>query len=326
MSIEKFNPVSPDLAIINAKDATIAKFGHLNQIVNYINSGCAGGGLSYFTANCQIVCGRTSSVLLSCGNTNTIDTVISAKNNGRIVFSSNNSFNTCSNFIDTNLGQTVLGGSTICSTYTGVGRSTVVGWANTLKCGNCNVIFGFRNTICSTFDSRRFNGIFGTDNILDNVGERNHMYGLANTLCGTINSHTFGSQNIGTSSNYASLIGCGNTTSSASNSINIGHNNVLSGVCSYAFGKSNTVSGIGSVALGISNITSGNFSAVFGGSNNISCLPYSGVYGCGITSSMSCAFHTNRLVVTQLPNSSAGLPSGALWYDPADGNRVKYVP
>jgi hypothetical protein len=41
---------------------------------------------------------------------------------------------------------------------------------------------------------------------------------------------------------------------------------------------------------------------------------------------MSCAFHTNRLVVTQLPSSSAGLPSGALWYDPADSNRVKYVP
>jgi hypothetical protein len=50
------------------------------------------------------------------------------------------------------------------------------------------------------------------------------------------------------------------------------------------------------------------------------------VAGCGITSSMACAFHANRIVVTQLPNSSSGLPSGALYYDPADGNTVKYVP
>ena len=28
----------------------------------------------------------------------------------------------------------------------------------------------------------------------------------------------------------------------------------------------------------------------------------------------------------QLPSSSTGLKSGSLWYDPADGNRVKYVP
>jgi len=27
-----------------------------------------------------------------------------------------------------------------------------------------------------------------------------------------------------------------------------------------------------------------------------------------------------------LPSSSTGLASGSLWYDPADGNRVKYVP
>ena len=33
-----------------------------------------------------------------------------------------------------------------------------------------------------------------------------------------------------------------------------------------------------------------------------------------------------KLGITSLPNSSAGLPSGSLWYDPAAGNAIKYVP
>jgi hypothetical protein len=81
-----------------------------------------------------------------------------------------------------------------------------------------------------------------------------------------------------------------------------------------------------SVVGGALNTASGIYSAVLGGKSNIASCAYSAVYGCGITSSMACAFHTNRIVVTQLPSSSAGLPSGAMWYDSADSNRVKYVP
>lgn len=33
-----------------------------------------------------------------------------------------------------------------------------------------------------------------------------------------------------------------------------------------------------------------------------------------------------KLGITSLPNSSAGLPSGSLWYDSAAGNAIKYVP
>lgn len=33
-----------------------------------------------------------------------------------------------------------------------------------------------------------------------------------------------------------------------------------------------------------------------------------------------------KLGITSLPNSSAGLASGSLWYDPAAGNAIKYVP
>ena len=32
------------------------------------------------------------------------------------------------------------------------------------------------------------------------------------------------------------------------------------------------------------------------------------------------------LVLPVLPSSSVGLRPGSLWYDPSDGNRIKYVP
>lgn len=35
---------------------------------------------------------------------------------------------------------------------------------------------------------------------------------------------------------------------------------------------------------------------------------------------------SKRIYFYGLPSSSAGLTSGAIWYDPADGNRLKYVP
>lgn len=277
MPIEKFIPLSPDRFIRSSKDFEVARFGHLNELIGCLNAGCV-GGISYFTTACQVVCGRTESILLASGTSTNIDAVISAKNAGRIQFGTDCNINTCQNFIDTNLSQTVLGGSIICSTYTGAGRSTAIGWSNVLKEGNCNVVFGFRNTVCSTFDSRRFNGIFGTDNILNAVGERNHMYGYANTLCGTINSYTLGNQNIGTGSIYSSLIGCGNTTS-ANNSINIGSNNNLSGACSHILGRFNTASGVGATVLGHNNIGSGTFSSILGGQSNQATGAFSAVVG-----------------------------------------------
>lgn len=33
-----------------------------------------------------------------------------------------------------------------------------------------------------------------------------------------------------------------------------------------------------------------------------------------------------NVMLPELPTSAAGLPSGAIWYDPADGNRLKFVP
>lgn len=298
MPIEKFIPKSPDRFIRNSQDFEVARFGHLNEVISCINA-AGSGGISYFTTNCNTVCGRTESILLASGTLTNIDAVISAKNAGRIQFGTNGNINTCADFIDTNLSQTVLGGSIICSIYTGTGRSTAIGWSNVLKEGNCNVVFGFRNTVCSTFDSRRFNGIFGTDNILNAVGERNHMYGYANTLCGTINSHTFGNQNIGTGSTYSSLIGCGNTTS-VNNSINIGSNNNLSGACSHILGRFNTASGIGATVLGHSNIGSGTFSSILGGQSNQAIGTFSSVVG----GQSNCALASHSFVGGGINNMS----------------------
>jgi hypothetical protein len=44
MSINKFYPTSPDLNITTDSDMTLAKFGHLNRLVEDINAGGGGGG------------------------------------------------------------------------------------------------------------------------------------------------------------------------------------------------------------------------------------------------------------------------------------------
>jgi hypothetical protein len=51
----------------------------------------------------------------------------------------------------------------------------------------------------------------------------------------------------------------------------------------------------------------------------------SGAFGCNITSVADNTFHVNKLWVGSLPNSSAGLPSGMLYYDGGTCT-VKYVP
>jgi hypothetical protein len=106
-----------------------------------------------------------------------------------------------------------------------------------------------------------------------------------------------------------------------------GIGNCTTGACSFiGGGECNTVKGLYSSILGgQQNIAASIYTSIFGGQGNVACHPYSSVQGCNITSRMECAFHANRIVVTALPSSAVGLPIGAMWYDPADGNRVKYV-
>ena len=103
--------------------------------------------------------------------------------------------------------------------------------------------------------------------------------------------------------NHGSIMG------SFASQVSGGYSTVIGGACNLASGCCSAV------VSGQCNTVSASFSSVLGGSNNNACLTYSGIFGCGITARMDCAFHANRLVLTNLPTSSAGLPSGAVWND-----------
>lgn len=93
----------------------------------------------------------------------------------------------------------------------------------------------------------------------------------------------------------------------------------------FAGGENQVSTGYSAILGGSCNSVSSCFSSVLGGCANVANCEYSFIAGCGITSSMACAFHTNRLVLTNLPTSAAGLPAGAVWVDAGAGNVLKIV-
>jgi hypothetical protein len=74
---------------------------------------------------------------------------------------------------------------------------------------------------------------------------------------------------------------------------------------------------------GSNNSSNAEYATILGGCGNTANQNYAGVYGCGITTVMACAFHVNRIVLTNVPTASAGLPSGAVW---SDAGTLKIVP
>jgi hypothetical protein len=48
--------------------------------------------------------------------------------------------------------------------------------------------------------------------------------------------------------------------------------------------------------------------------------------GSNITSDRSCATFVNNISIKNIPTSSAGLPSGAVWRDSTAGDVLKIVP
>ncbi len=240
--------------------------------------------------------------------------------------------------------STISGGynNFICGHLSFVGGGII----NRICGGSCNAIVGGeQNTILACFGgcsvssnfigAGRYNAI--TSSVTNCVNSIHSVIagGCSNIICGaqfgTIPGGAFNRVDNAASVTVGGGIVAGgafNTVSSEDGSILAGRSNTVTGSRgSIINGTSNNVSGCCSgIFNGCCNVISSDFSSVLGGSNNNSCLPYSGIFGCAITSSMACAFHANRIVVTQLPSSASGLPSGALWYDPADSNRVKYVP
>ena len=193
---------------------------------------------------------------------------------------------------------------------------TIIASTNTVgEAYSCNnTILGGHNNSIGLIDSptigsgvRMFNNaiLTGYQNTITNNCYNN--YGLYNVVVG-------GRQNIIGCSSFSSVTGgCRNIIISLST-----HSSISGGI-------SNTISSsIASAILGGSanDITSVNCSMAFGRSNVVA-HNFAGVIGCGITSVLACALHTNRMVVTNMPTSSAGLPSGTLY---SDAGTIKIVP
>lgn len=57
-------------------------------------------------------------------------------------------------------------------------------------------------------------------------------------------------------------------------------------------------------------------SAIVGGQGNCVIHNWATVAGCGVTSVMDCAFHTNNVVAQNMPDSLMGpFPTGTLYFD-----------
>jgi len=66
------------------------------------------------------------------------------------------------------------------------------------------------------------------------------------------------------------------------------------------------------------------FSAILGGCGNTVSHAYAAFFGKGVSYVVDSAFHANNFVAQNMPSTSVGLPSGALWYDTS--NIVHRVP
>jgi hypothetical protein len=89
-------------------------------------------------------------------------------------------------------------------------------------------------------------------------------------------------------------------------------------------GRNNTAGGDGanSILGGCNNTTSAYNTTIVGGCGNIACCNRSIVLGDAITTDRICTTFVNNLSIKNIPTSSAGLPSGAVW---KNGNVLNIV-
>ena len=77
-------------------------------------------------------------------------------------------------------------------------------------------------------------------------------------------------------------------------------------ICNNRFiggGESNAVSGEYSAILGgCCNLVSGNCSVILGGCDNVVTHNWAAAFGCGVASTMDCAFVANNVVVQDIPS------------------------
>jgi hypothetical protein len=110
-------------------------------------------------------------------------------------------------------------------------------------------------------------------------------------------------------------------------------NNTVGGVfnCTFLyFSSAPTVCNAGAYSFiggGFQNVANGDSSAILGGrcnrANGCACAF---IVGSNITANRACATFVNNLSIMNIPTSSAGLPSGAIWRDTTAGDVLKIVP
>lgn len=212
--------------------------------------------------------------------------------------------------------------------------SVRLGSGNIIQTGNAQTAFGIGNSICSIYNSTYSNTIGG--------GSYNVSGGNTSTIAGGAFNYAYGSgatisggqQNtVGPTSFYGMIAGgYNNCVSGSGSNISGGCNNtaafdgssVLGGTFNSSAGNWSTVTGgsFNTVATcysvvngGCCNIacSSGCRTAILGGHFNQATCTDSFVVGSCITTNRVCTAFVNNLSIMNIPTSSAGLPSKAVW-------------
>ena len=152
------------------------------------------------------------------------------------------------------------------------------------------------------------------------------LAGSGNTASGKYSFVGGGRDN--TASSIYSTVGGGycNTASGDKSTVSGGAGNTASAYYStVGGGRSNTASCYNStVSGGYNNTASGSYSFIAGGvSNNTNNLACAFIVGSNITADMSGTTFVNQLSIKNIPTSSAGLSSGAVW---SNGGNLEIIP
>jgi hypothetical protein len=207
------------------------------------------------------------------------------------------------------------------SSYGGFGRN----YSDIVTNNSCNSVIagGNSNTICG---NSNYSFIGGGRNNTASCNYSTVSGGYSNTA--SCYHSTVSGGLLNTSSGYRSTVGGGaqNTASSIYSTVGGGFKNNSSGQCStVGGGVGNTASGYNStISGGRSNTASGLYSFIAGGvSNNTNNLACAFIVGSNITADMSGTTFVNQLSIKNIPTSSAGLSSGAVW---SNGGNLEIIP
>jgi len=201
------------------------------------------------------------------------------------------------------------GSSGIIAEGSGTNSTYRINTGNTAS-GDYSTVSGGHNNTASGYGST----VSGGYNNSTSIGDLNTVSGgYANSASGYYSSIAGGAQNFAV--DFASVGGGVNNLA-----LNIG-STISGGYANLSAGLGTTVGG------GVVNTASGYYSAILGGINNsdagCSCAM---IVGSSITANRACTTFVNQLSIMNLPNGSAGLPTGAVYYCSSDSNRLYFVP